>query len=100
RSLSRYHLDHPFVFRRNGASETVRYVPAESDSGLFGGNSNWRGPIWFPGNFLMIEAMQKFHHYYGDDFKIECPTGSGQYVTLDEAAAEVTHRLSRLFLRD
>ncbi len=100
RSMSRYHLDHPYVFQRDGASEIVRYLPAESDSGIFGGNSNWRGPIWFPVNFLLIEAMQKFHHYYGDDFKIECPTGSGQYVTIDQAAAELTHRLSRLFLRD
>jgi hypothetical protein len=100
RSLSQYHLDHPYVFQRDAAWETVRYLPAESDSGLFGGNSNWRGPIWFPVNFLIIESMQKFHHYYGDDFKIECPTGSGQYVTIDQAAAELTHRLSRLFLRD
>ena len=100
RSLSRYHLDHPYVFRRDGAAETVRYLPAESESGLFGGNSNWRGPIWFPANFLIIESLQKFHHYYGDDFKIECPTGSGQYTTIDQAAALISHRLSRLFLRD
>jgi hypothetical protein len=78
----------------------VRYTPAESDSRSFGGNSNWRGPIWFPVNFLIIESLQKFHHYYGDDFKVECPSGSGKYFTLDEIATELSHRLSRLFLRD
>jgi hypothetical protein len=79
---------------------TVGYQPAESASGLFGGNSNWRGPIWFPVNYLLIESLQKFHHYYGDDFKVECPTGSGVLVTIDEAAAELSRRLSRIFLRD
>jgi hypothetical protein len=78
----------------------VRYQPAESDSGLFGGNSNWRGPIWFPVNFLIIESLQKFHHYYGDDFKVECPTGSGRFLTLDEIANELAMRLARIFLRD
>ena len=76
------------------------YEPAESTSGMFGGNSNWRGPVWFPVNYLIIESLQKFHHYYGDDFKIECPTGSGQCLTIDEVANELTRRLSRLFLRD
>jgi hypothetical protein len=78
----------------------VRYQPAESDSGLFGGNSNWRGPIWFPVNFLIIESLQKFHHYYGDDFKVECPTGSGNFMTLNEAANEIATRLTRIFLAD
>ena len=79
---------------------SVRYQPAESDSGLFGGNSNWRGPIWFPVNYLLIESLQKFHHYYSDDFKVECPTGSGRFLTLAEVADELTRRLSRIFLRD
>jgi hypothetical protein len=78
----------------------VRYQPAESDSGLFGGNSNWRGPIWFPVNYLLIESLQKFHHYYGDDFKVECPTGSGTFVTIEQVAEELASRLSRIFLRD
>jgi hypothetical protein len=78
----------------------VRYAPAESESGIFGGNSNWRGPVWFPLNFLLIESMQKFHHYYGDDFKIECPTGSRKFVSIDEAASEIAMRLTRIFLKD
>jgi hypothetical protein len=77
----------------------VDYEPAESRTGLFGGNSNWRGPIWFPLNYLLIESLQKFHYYLGDDFKIECPTGSGQMMTLWEVAAEISKRLSRIFLR-
>ena len=77
----------------------MRYAPAESDSRQFGGNSNWRGPIWFPLNFLIIESLQKFHHYYGDDFKVECPTGSGTFLTIDEVANELSHRLSRIFLQ-
>jgi hypothetical protein len=100
RALSRVHAEHPYVFRVNGADVSVRYQPAESDSGLFGGNSNWRGPIWFPVNFLLIESLQKFHHYYGDDFKIECPVGSGRYLTLEQAAEELSVRLTRLFLRN
>ena len=100
RALSRYHLEHPYVFSTNGESWTVRYTPAESDTGLFGGNSNWRGPIWFPMNFLIIESLQKFHHYYGDDFKVECPTGSGKYITINEIADELRSRLSRIFLRE
>jgi hypothetical protein len=100
RSLSRWHRDHPYQFHCRGTSLTVSYLPGESDSTMFGGNSNWRGPIWFPVNFLLIESLQKFHHYYGDDFKIECPTGSGRYVTILNAAEELTARLTRLFLRD
>jgi hypothetical protein len=78
----------------------VDYEPAESSTGLFGGNSNWRGPIWFPVNYLLIESLQKFHHYLGDDFKVECPTGSGVYMTLWEVAAELSRRLTRIFLTD
>jgi len=98
RALSRHHLDHPYEFHTNGHTLGVGYWPAESLSGLFGGNSNWRGPIWMPVNFLIIESLQKFHHYYGNDFKVECPTGSGTYLTLNEVAEELTHRLSKLFL--
>src|SRR5258708_28115101 len=76
------------------------YEPAESESNMFGGNSNWRGPIWFPVNYLIIESLQKFHHYYGDDFQIECPSGSGRFLTIDGVARELQGRLSRLFLRD
>jgi hypothetical protein len=100
RAVSRYHLEHPYTFQWDGQSMTVEYQPAESTSGLFGGNSNWRGPIWFPLNFLIVESLQKFHHYYGDDFKIECPTGSGRYVTINEVANELAHRLARLLLRN
>jgi hypothetical protein len=100
RALSRFHKDHPYEFHVNGTTFTVNYTPAESNTGLFGGNSNWRGPIWFPVNFLLIESLQKFHHYYGDDFKIECPTGSGIYITIDDAAEELSKRLTRLFLLD
>jgi hypothetical protein len=100
RALSRYHLAHPYTLDLGGARHEVRYVPAESDSGLFGGNSNWRGPIWMPVNYLLIEALQQFHHYYGDDFKVECPTGTGQYLTLSEIADELSQRLMRIFLRD
>ncbi|MEZ5566015.1 MAG: glucosidase [Gammaproteobacteria bacterium] len=100
RALSRCHAEHPYVFRVNGYSLTVSYQPAESDTTLFGGNSNWRGPIWFPVNFLIIESLQKFHHYYGDDFKVECPTGSGRFVTINEVADELSRRLTRIFLPD
>lgn len=100
RSVSKYHEAHPYSLSMDGAAYTVAYEPAESRSGLFGGNSNWRGPIWFPINFLLIEALQKFHHYYSDDFKVECPTGSGQYMTLSEIADELSRRLIRLFQRD
>jgi hypothetical protein len=100
RSLSKYHEAHPYEVQVNGSVYTVHYEPAESRSGLFGGNSNWRGPIWFPINYLLIESLQKFHHYYGDDFLVECPTGSGQYLTLDGVADLLSHRLINLFLRD
>ncbi len=100
RAVSQKHRDEPYVFRADGSSFSVPYEPGESSSGLFGGNSNWRGPIWFPVNFLLIESLQKFHHYYGDDFKVECPTGSGKFVTILEASNEIALRLSRLFLRD
>ncbi|MEZ4636707.1 MAG: hypothetical protein R2856_17390 [Caldilineaceae bacterium] len=81
----------------NGQSFSIQYQPAESDSGLFGGNSNRRGPVWFPINYLLIEALHRYHHYYGDDFKVECPTGSGQWMTLDEVARELSERLTNLF---
>jgi hypothetical protein len=100
RALSRAHAEHPYVYRHNGVEFKVDYTPGESNTGVFGGNSNWRGPIWFPVNFLIIEALQKFAHYYGDDFKIECPTGSGQLLTLNAAANELATRLTRIFLKD
>jgi hypothetical protein len=100
RALSRHHLEHPYVFSCSGSELTVSYQPAESQSGVFGGNSNWRGPIWMPVNFLIVESLQKFHHYYGDDFKVECPTGSGKMLTLNEIADELTRRLTRLFLKN
>jgi Mannosylglycerate hydrolase MGH1-like glycoside hydrolase domain/Glycosyl hydrolase family 63 C-terminal domain len=100
RALSRYHKDHPYILRVNGTEHRVDYEPAESTTGLFGGNSNWRGPIWFPVNFLLIESLQKFHHYLGNDFKVECPTGSGQMMTLWKVAAEISKRLTRIFLTD
>jgi hypothetical protein len=100
RGLSRYHKDNPYRFSSHGTDVTVAYVPGDSDSGMFGGNSNWRGPVWFPVNFLIIESLQKFHHYYGSDFKIELPTGSGREGTVLDAAVEITKRLTRVFLRD
>ena len=100
RSLSRYHLEHPFIFRGTETQFTVNYEPAESQTSLFGGNSNWRGPVWLPTNFLLIESLQRFHHYYGDDFKVEYPTNSGQTMTLLEVADALTTRLTNLFLRD
>jgi hypothetical protein len=100
RSLSRAYKDNPYVFNWDGAGMTVAYEPAESNSSCFGGNSNWRGPVWMPLNYLLVESLQRFHHYYGDDFKIECPTGSGTYITIKEVSRELTRRLSSLFLRD
>jgi hypothetical protein len=100
RSLSKYHDKHPFLFEHGGQQHSVTYVAGESTSGLFGGNSNWRGPIWMSINFLVIESLRRFHRYYGPDFKVECPTGSGVYVNLAEVAAELSRRLARLFLRD
>jgi hypothetical protein len=100
RALSRYHREHPYELRADGSEFTVAYQPAESDSGLFGRNSNWRGPVWMPANYLLVESLRRFHGYYGDDFKVECPTGSGKFVTLNEVADELSRRLCRLFLRD
>ncbi len=100
RALSIFHAEHPYNFDVDGCQFQVNYEPAESSSGLFGGNSNWRGPVWFPVNFLLIESLQKFHYYLGDDFKVECPTGSGKMMTLWEVAAELSQRLIRIFLRD
>ena len=99
RALSRFHQDHPYTLHVNGMHYSVGYEPAESTTGLFGGNSNWRGPIWFPINYLIIESLQKFHYYFGDDFKVECPTGSGRMMTLWEVATELSRRLSSIFLR-
>ncbi|MBI3974457.1 MAG: glucosidase [Chloroflexi bacterium] len=99
RSLSRHHDAQPYELWLDGTKHTVRYEPAESRSGLFGGNSNWRGPVWLPINYLLIEALRRFHQYYSDDFLVECPTGSGQYLTLDQIADELCGRLTRLFLR-
>ncbi|HEX7379495.1 MAG TPA: glucosidase, partial [Pirellulales bacterium] len=100
RSLSRYHADHPYVFHAGGAEYRVGYLPAESDSGMFGGNSNWRGPIWMPMQALIIRALLQYYLYYGDDFTVECPTGSGNRKTLYEVAEEITRRLAAIFLRD
>ena len=100
RSLSRFHAEQPYVVELDGQQYRVSYVPAESDSDLFGGNSNWRGPIWFPVNFLIIEALQQFYHYYGPDFLVECPTGSGSYLTLGGIADELSRRLIDIFVRD
>jgi hypothetical protein len=100
RSLSKYHEKHPFEFTMDGHTLSVKYSPAESDIDLFGGNSNWRGPVWMPTNFLLIESLQRFYLYYGDDFKIEYPSGSGKFITLNEISAELSKRLSMLFLRN
>ncbi|MEJ8857271.1 glucosidase [Variovorax robiniae] len=100
RGLSRQHLEHPYVFEHGGGQYRVGYVPGDSDSGMFGGNSNWRGPVWMPINFLLVSALLRLYAYYGDDFKVECPTGSGQMMTLMEVAHELGERITRLFLRD
>ena len=100
RSVSKYHQQHPYRLPVNGVEYTVSYQPAESASGLFGGNSNWRGPVWMPVNYLLVESLQKFHHYLGDDFKVEFPTGSGQEMHLLDVAAQLSRRLSRSFLKD
>jgi len=100
RALSRYHDEHPYVFRVNGREYHVNYLPAESDSGMFGGNSNWRGPVWMPVNALIIRALLSYYLYYGDNFRIECPTGSGNWMNLFEVSREIANRLSRIFLRD
>ena len=100
RSLSRWHLDHPYVLVEDGAEYSVRYTPGESDTYLFGGNSNWRGPVWFPINYLFIETLERYHHYYGDSLKVEFPSGSGHYMHLGEVAQELASRLSSIFLPD
>jgi hypothetical protein len=100
RALSRYHKDHPYVLSILGRNYRVDYEPAESSTGLFGGNSNWRGPIWFPVNYLLIESLQKFHYYLGDEYRVEYPVRSGQFVSLHEVAAELSRRLTHIFLRD
>jgi hypothetical protein len=100
RSISKFHKEHPYVFRSGGQEFSVSYQPAESETGLFGGNSNWRGPVWFPINFLVLRALLNFYLYYGDDFKVECPTGSGKMLTLYEAGQELSRRLFATFLKD
>jgi hypothetical protein len=100
RALSRYHLEHPYEVQVDGHVSRVDYEPGESSSGIFGGNSNWRGPVWFPLNYLLIESLQKFHHYYGEDFKVECPARSKNEMDLWQVSAEISRRLTRLFLRD
>lgn len=100
RALSKFHQDHPFSIELGGMIDTVDYEPGESTSALFGGNSNWRGPIWFPVNYLLVESLRRFHHFLGDGFTVECPSGSGTMMTLDEAADEVTRRLISIFLDD
>jgi len=99
RSLSKFHEQHPFRFETGGQTYEVAYWPAESQGRVFGGNSNWRGPVWMPLNFLIIESLQKFHYYYGNDFKVECPTGSGKFMNIDKVAGELTRRLAKLFLK-
>jgi hypothetical protein len=100
RALSRFHQDHPYQLQLCSMDHRVDYVPGESNTGLFGGNSNWRGPIWFPVNYLLIEALQRYHHFYGDSFTVECPVGSGQMMNLNQVAHEIACRLTRLFLPD
>jgi hypothetical protein len=100
RSLSKLYGEYPYVFEHEGTRLSIDYVPGDSATGVFGGNSNWRGPIWMPMNFLIIESLQRFHSYYGDDFRIECPVGSGTMLHLGEIAAEISQRLCRIFLRN
>ncbi|MDQ3847259.1 MAG: glucosidase, partial [Bacteroidota bacterium] len=100
RALSKHHDQHPYEVWVNGNKFSVEYTPGESTTGLFGGNSNWRGPIWMPVNYLIVESLQRFHYYYGDDFRVECSTGSGNFISLNDIADELSRRLSHLFLRD
>ena len=100
RSLSKVHEKHPFVFHAGGQEHRVSYLPAESNTGMFGGNSNWRGPIWMPVNALIVRGLLSLYQFYGDDFTVECPTGSGNRMTLFEVAKEITRRLSSMFLRN
>jgi hypothetical protein len=100
RSVSRRHAADPFIYRAGGAEYRVDYAPGESVNGMFGGNSNWRGPIWFPLNYLLVEALQRYGHFYGDSLRVECPTGSGCWMTLDEVSVELSRRLASLFVPD
>jgi hypothetical protein len=100
RSVSKFHKEHPYVLTVRGEEKVITYEPAESQTEVFGGNSNWRGPVWMPINYLLIESLQKFHHYYGNDFQVECPTGSGQFMTLRAVANDLSNRLIRIWLRD
>ena len=100
RALSRYHQDHPYRLHIGHQEWRVDYLPGEGNSGAFGGNSNWRGPIWFPVNYLLIEALQRYHYFYGDSFTVECPVGSGKMLTLDHVAAQLSGRLARIFVPD
>ena len=100
RALSQFHRGNPYLLHVDGMEHRVDYDPGESSTGLFGGNSNWRGPIWFPLNYLLVESLQKFHHYLGDEFQVEFPTGSGKMMTLWEVAGELSRRMTNIFLRD
>jgi Mannosylglycerate hydrolase MGH1-like glycoside hydrolase domain len=100
RSISRYHKEHPYILEVHGERYKVEYMPAESSSGLFGGNSNWRGPIWFPANILIIRALIHLYKYYGDEFKVECPTGSGKFLTLYGVAEEISRRMVSIFRKN
>jgi hypothetical protein len=100
RSLSKFHQQSPFQLETNGTVHRVDYVPGESTTAFFGGNSNWRGPIWFPTNYLLIEALERYHHFYGDSLQVECPVGSGRRMNLKQVACELAHRLGSLFLPD
>ncbi len=100
RSLSRYHRDHPYVLHAGGQEHRVEYAPGESNTGVFGGNSNWRGPVWLPLNYLLVEALERYHHFYGDSLTVECPTGSGRRMNLSQVARELARRLTNLFLPD
>jgi hypothetical protein len=100
RALSRHHQHEPFSLVVDGHEHRVGYEPGESSSGLFGGNSNWRGPIWFPVNYLLVESLQKYHHYLGDGFRVACPSGSDRFLSLQEVARDLSQRLTRIFLRD
>jgi len=100
RALSKFHHQHPYIFNAGGQEHRVDYLPAESNTGMFGGNSNWRGPIWMPVNIMIIRALLNFYEYYGDNFKIECPTGSGRQMNLFEVSKDISDRLTRIFTRD
>jgi hypothetical protein len=100
RAVSRVYLEHPYVFDCSGFASEVKYAPADSDTDVFGGNSNWRGPVWMPVNYLIIESLCKFGSFYGDGFRVECPKGSGNMLSLGEVADELRNRLTRIFLRD